>query len=307
MAVSAQPVNDRASPVTGSTGPYPDLGVIDLRAGGSASGGSLVYEGDRLTTGFHEHDLHQIEYALRGVVEVETADGTYLLPPHQAAWIPAHCRHQATLHASVTTISVLFEPSLVPHAGTQVRILHATPLIREMVTYAVRWPITRRDDDPVADHFFHTLGHLVGDELGDESRHALPTSDDPVVAAAIDHTQQHIADVTIGEVCAAIGVSERTLRRRFAENLGMSWRSYLVRARIVRSMTLLTEPGRSVLDVSLAVGFENVSAFARAFTRQTGEAPSTYRRRTSGSRPAAEYTLRSGADFNRSPEAASRP
>ena len=54
--------------------------------------------------------------------------------------------------------------------ATQVRILHASPLIREMVNYAVRWPITRRDDDPVADHFFRTLGHLVGDELGHESR-----------------------------------------------------------------------------------------------------------------------------------------
>jgi AraC-like DNA-binding protein/quercetin dioxygenase-like cupin family protein len=303
MAVSAQSVNDRAP----SASPAVDLGLIDLRAGGGATGGSLVYQGERLTTGFHHHDLHQIEYAMQGVVEVETSDGTYLLPPHQAAWIPARCRHQATLHASVTTISVLFEPSLVPHGGTEVRILHASPLIREMVNYAVRWPITRRDDDPVADHFFRTLGHLVGDELGHESRRALPTSDDPLVAAALDHTQRHLADVTIGEVCAAIGVSERTLRRRFAANLGMSWRSYLVRARILRSMALLTEPGSSVLGVSLEVGFDNVSAFARAFSRHAGEAPSTYRRRSSGSRPAAEYTLRSGFDFNRSPEAASRP
>ena len=315
MAVSAQSVNDHASSAITSPGPSrgpsndppTHLGFVDLRAGGAATGGSLVYQGDRLTTGFHRHDVHQIEYAVHGVVEVETSDGTYLLPPHQAAWIPAGCRHQATLHASVTTISVLFAPSLVPHAGDEVRILHASPLIREMVNYAVRWPITRRDDDPVADHFFRTLGHLVGDELGHESRRSLPTSDDPVVAAALDHTQRHLSEVTIGDVCAAIGVSERTLRRRFTESLGMSWRSYLVRARILRSMALLTEPGRSVLDVSLAVGFENVSAFARAFSRQAGETPSTYRRRSSGSRPAAEYTLRSGADFSRSPEAASRP
>ena len=84
--------------------------------------------------------------------------------------------------------------------------------------------------------------------------------------------------------CAAIGVSERTLRRRFANRLDMSWRSYLTEARILRSMALLTEPGRTVLDVSLAVGFDNVSAFARAFTRHAGEAPSAYRRRAATSR-----------------------
>jgi len=281
MTVSAQSVKDHArSAELGAAG----LGWVDLRDGGRATCGSLVYEGERLTTGYHHHDLHQIEYAVHGAVEVETSDGTYLLPPHQAAWIPAGCTHQATLHAAVTTISVLFDPSLVPAAGDRVRILTASPLIREMVMHAVRWPITRRETDPAADDFFRTLGHLVGDELRHESGRGLPTSDDPVVAAAIDYTQRHLATATLGATCAAIGVSERTLRRRFAARLDMSWRSYLTQARILRSMALLTEPGRTVLDVSLAVGFDNVSAFARSFTRHAGEAPSAYRRRAATSR-----------------------
>ena len=45
-----------------------------------------------LVTGWHVHDVHQIEYAIGGVVEVETAAGHYLLPPQQAAWIPAGLR-----------------------------------------------------------------------------------------------------------------------------------------------------------------------------------------------------------------------
>jgi AraC-like DNA-binding protein len=44
-------------------------------------------------------------------------------------------------------------------------------------------------------------------------------------------------------------------------------------------MALLAEPGRTVLDVSIAVGFDSVSAFTRAFRREIGEAPSAYRRR----------------------------
>ena len=153
-------------------------------------------------------------------------------------------RHQATLHASVTTISVLFEPSLVPAAGDQVRILAASPLIREMVMHAVRWPITRRDDDPVADDFFRTLGHLVGDELGHESRRGPAHVRRPGRGRGdrlhATHTWRRSRSA---RSCAAIGVSERTLRRRFADSLDMSWRSYLVQARILRSMALLTEPG----------------------------------------------------------------
>jgi len=36
-----------------------------------------------------------------------------------------------------------------------------------------------------------------------------------------------------------------------------------------------------VLAVSLAVGFENVGAFARAFAQRVGETPSAHRRRVS--------------------------
>ena len=68
--------------------PPPRPPVIELRQGGRALGGSYLYEGDGLITGWHSHEVHQIEYALHGVVEVETDSAHYLLPPQQAAWIP---------------------------------------------------------------------------------------------------------------------------------------------------------------------------------------------------------------------------
>ena len=59
--------------------------------------GSLRHDGgEQLVTGWHFHDVHEIEYACRGMVEVKTKAGHYLLPPHQAAWIPAGLEHQTT-------------------------------------------------------------------------------------------------------------------------------------------------------------------------------------------------------------------
>jgi len=80
-------------------------------------------------------------------------------------------------------------------------------------------------------------------------------------------------------VCRAIGVSERTLRRRFPAATGMTWSRYAVQSRLLRAMTMLAEPGPTVLDVATAVGFDSVSAFTRAFARASGETPSAYRRR----------------------------
>ena len=128
MAVTAQSVNHRTESVE-DLGGLAGRRLIDLRDGGGAIGGSYVYEGERLVTGFHWHDLHQIEYAVHGVVEVDSDDGRSLLAPHQAAWIPAGCMHQATLHAKVRTISVLFEPRVVAEPGDRVRIIEASPLL----------------------------------------------------------------------------------------------------------------------------------------------------------------------------------
>lgn len=272
--------------------------MVDMRRGGDALGGSYVHEGDRLVTPWHCHDLHQIEYAVNGVVEVETATAHYLLPPQQAAWIPAGLEHQATLNAGVRTIAVLFDPALLPGTGDRAdradrageadqadragraRIIAVPPLIREMILYARRWPITGAARDPVADAFFRTLAHMVSEALDHEAPLGLPHSTDPIVAAAMSHTRAHLGTpITAGEVSRAIGVSERTLRRRFQAVVGQSWRSYLLQARLLRAMTLLAEPDRSVLDVSVAVGFDSVSAFTRAFTQRCGETPSSYRRR----------------------------
>lgn len=257
--------------------------IIDLRRGGHAVGGSYLYEGDALITGWHSHDVHQIEYALQGVVEVETDSAHYLLPPQQAAWIPAGLEHQAVMNPDVKTVAVMFDRSLIADGGDRARILAVSPLIREMMVYALRWPIDRKSgaaqDEVVSDRFFGTLAALVSEALDHEAPLSLPTSDHPIVAAAMNYTKQHLGSVTSEEVSRAVSVSERTLRRLFADTLGLSWRTYLLHARMLRAMALLAAPLQSVQETASAVGFDSVSSFTRAFAQFSGETPSAYRRR----------------------------
>jgi AraC-like DNA-binding protein len=254
--------------------------VVELRRGGRARAGSYLYEGSQLVTGWHSHDLHQIQYAIGGVVEVETANAHYLLPPQQAAWIPVGLEHQATMTPDVRSVAVMFDPELLPAVDDRARIVVVSPLIRQMMIYALRWPIGRPDSDPVSDGFFQTLGHLVFEALDQEAPLSLPTVDNPIVAAAMDYTKARLASVTAAEVSRAVAVSERTLRRQFDIAVGMSWRTYLLHARMLRAMALLVAPGESVQKTASAVGFDSLSAFTRAFTKFCGETPSSYRRRT---------------------------
>ena len=275
MTVSAQSARVLAEPA--------NVARVELRRGGPVLAGSYLYEGDLLVTGWHVHDVHQIEYAIGGVVEVETAAGHYLLPPQQAAWIPAGLQHQATMNPSVKTLAVMFDPAVIPDAGDRARILAVSPLLREMLLYALRWPIDRgagaAEEGGVSDSFFLTLANLVSEALDHEAPLSLPTSEDPVVAAAMDYTKDHLQSVSLDEVCRAVAVSERTLRRQFQSEVGLSWRTYLLHARMLRAMALLAAPGQSVQQTASAVGFDSMGSFTRAFAQFCGETPSSYRRR----------------------------
>jgi AraC-like DNA-binding protein/quercetin dioxygenase-like cupin family protein len=254
-------------------------GLVVMRDGGGAAAGSYVHEGERLHSGWHFHRLHQLEYAVSGLVEVRTAAGRYLLPPAQAAWIPAGVEHQSVIHSAVRTISVFFEPGVIPDAAGRVRVLGVAPLLREMIGHAVRWPIARRQRDPAADRFFAVLADVVGESLERERPLRLPASAHPIVTAATGYAAAHLDTVTVPELSRAVGVSERTLRRLFAAELGLSCRDYLIQARLIQGMVLLAEPGQTVLGAAIAVGFASGSAFARAFTQRCGESPAAYRRR----------------------------
>jgi AraC-like DNA-binding protein/mannose-6-phosphate isomerase-like protein (cupin superfamily) len=240
--------------------------------------------GEEVVTGWHSHDHHQLEYAFEGVVQVETETARYLLPPQQAVWIPAGVHHSSTL-THVKAVSVFFDPSMGMPAGDRVRVLAAAPVIREMILYARKWPVGRVSSDSMADTFFEALGYLVVDWLDHETPLCLPTARDPLVAAAMEYTAEHLASVTLTDVCNAVGASERTLRRCFVSVTGMSWRQYLQESRLLKAMALLAGNDDNLITIAMAVGFESASAFTRAFGRYTGESPHAYRQRIASGPP----------------------
>jgi AraC-like DNA-binding protein len=253
------------------------LGFVDLREDSTVRAGALAWESPDVVTGWHHHPYHQLEYALSGVAEVDTENGRYLLPPRQAIWIPAGVEHNTTLRG-VRSVSVFFHPDdLIPAVG-HANVLAVRPVLREMIHYATRWPINRcgvADDIPVS--FFATLALLIAEALDDALPLWLPTIGDPVVAAVIKLTTDDMATVRLTEACAAVGISDRTLRRLIRADIGMSWSDYVLQASLMRAMALLASTDRSVIDVAATVGFISPSGFTRAFRKLTGTNPASYR------------------------------
>jgi methylphosphotriester-DNA--protein-cysteine methyltransferase len=83
---------------------------------------------------------------------------------------------------------------------------------------------------------------------------------------------------TLAGAVAAAALSERTFRRTFCREAGMGWQAWLTHARILKAMAWLIE-GQRVTAVSAEVGYDSMSAFAKAFAGLTGEAPARFRDR----------------------------
>jgi len=227
---------------------------------------------------WHVHPNHQLIFALDGPTHIETEAARYFLPLGRAAWIPAGVRHR-TLITDADGTSLYFARRAVADKAARVRILASDPLMREMALYAMRWPLGAAEKDPVAVSFFRTLSFLCARWLESELPLSLPSAKHPALARAMDHALARLDRATQAGALKMAGMSERSFRRVFLSEIGMTWQAWLTQARILNAMMLLAQ-GRRVTDVAAQVGYRSLSAFAKAFAQLSGETPALYRRRT---------------------------
>lgn len=246
-------------------------------AGQTPRAGSLCSSPLDVDSHWHFHDMHQVIYAFEGAIEVEVEAGRHLIPRQLAAWIPAGLAHRASLRR-VRSVVVFLPRHLVPQPGRSMRVLLAGPLLREMMREAMRWQL-HGADSPLRSAFFQVVALFCGEWIADETDLFLPSCRDARLRRALDFTAAH-STARLAEVCASAGMSERSLRRHFKAETGMTWEAYRQRSRLLEAIALLGETAAPIGDIAARCGFDSASAFARAFRAAVGEAPSAYRRKS---------------------------
>lgn len=85
------------------------------------------------------------------------------------------------------------------------------------------------------------------------------------------------APLSVGDLAAFLGVSPRTLARRFAEQLGTSPGAWLLSRRVAAARTLLEETDLPVEAIAVRVGLASAVNLRRRFRAQVGMTPGAYR------------------------------
>lgn len=228
-----------------------------------------------LLSDWHSHQRPQLLYASEGALRLLAADRLVMLPPERAAWIPAGLAHRVEARRPVRLRTVYLNPE--DEGAPRLSVFQAPGLLREMAIQAAAWGPSPPDLPEVAPFFaaFAALAHAWRRRPLDVE---LPAARTPELARALDFLLGRLdRPVGLADAAKAGGLSVRTLQRRCASELGLSLQGWLHRARIVVALELLADPGLSVGEVAVKVGYGGGAAFSRAFVDALGAPPSAWR------------------------------
>ena len=217
----------------------------------------------------HTHKWVQLSYAIRGVIEVSTATGRFVAPPHRAIWIPARVSHSVRSAPDTEIRSLYIDPDAVAYHPA-CRVLVVTPLMRELIRTFSELRVEYDEEGSEG-----RLVRVLLDQLAaaPEADLALPWPNDRRLRKLCEELQaKPDSRKSLSDYSQQMQLSERSLSRLFVQETGLSFRRWRQRSRLLSSLPLL-ERGDRVTDVALACGYESMSAFVAAFREQMGMTP----------------------------------
>lgn len=90
-------------------------------------------------------------------------------------------------------------------------------------------------------------------------------------------TKNYATNITLDDVANEVHLNAAYFSTLFKKEVGHSFKEYLNMLRIEESKRLLTNSNYSIVDIAIAVGFEDQSYFSKVFKKYTGITPKQYR------------------------------
>ena len=225
-----------------------------------------------------QFDRHYLLYAAKGTMRLQAAGRSWTLPPARAALIAAGAPITLSITTTITCCSALFSPRDYAPPEAPLRVLDMSPLARELIlacrAYGPEVTALSREGCQLFDtlHMLATRAAAAANEMW------MPVGQSQAVCAALEITEARISEaLNFGEIAQAVGLTERTLARRFHDELGMPWRDCLRRLRIIRAVEALADPERQITQIAMDVGYSSSSAFNSAFLDFMGQTPTGFR------------------------------
>ncbi len=221
----------------------------------------------------HQHPRAQLVYAIRGVMRVLSIDGTWIVPPSQAVWVPPDIPHEVIATDSISIRTLFVDPSTTAALPQSCCVLNVPPLLQQLILKAVEIG----DDYSSGDSGFRIMQVILDllAELQPAPLH-LPMGRDKRLRHVMDKLHADPAnEYNLKDWAKICGASTRTLARLFIKETGMNFGDWRKQLRLLEAIDRLGQ-GQSVTRIALELGYQSPSAFIAMFRRSLGMPPGTY-------------------------------
>lgn len=223
-------------------------------------------------------EQHYLLCVSRGALRMEVDGTVWMLPPRRAALIRAGQPVEVTIPQPVTSSSVLVSPSFAPPTPAALSVFELSPLARSLLAECAPWGEEAGPLDDYSTAIFRALVAVTWAAAENRSPAHMPSGRSPELRRALALTESLMAEEpSMVDIARDVGLTPRSLARRFEQEIGMTWRAALRRLRVLRSIELLATTSMSVTEVAVSVGYCSPSAFNAAFRDVTDTTPSRYR------------------------------
>jgi AraC-like DNA-binding protein len=225
------------------------------------------------TTGWHRHKRAQLVYASAGVMVVKTREGTWVIPPQRAVWVPSGIEHETSTIGTVEMRTVYVSARVARMFSKECSVVNVSELLRALILRASELPVTYNRKGPEA-----RVMHMILDEIHTSRTLPLhlPKPRDPrLLKLCSAMSADSSSTQTLGELARRVAMSKRTAERLFVRETGMTFTRWRQQARLLTALTELAS-GHSVKQVAFRSGYSSQSAFSSMFKATFGTTPRSY-------------------------------
>lgn len=219
----------------------------------------------------HSHDFAQLILPISGSMELEVGHYCGIVNQDTGVYIAAneqHCfagsQQNVFLVLDLTTKNTIYDQKLTSNH------VNLTSSIKKLIQFTQHY-LTHQAKDFFADSLINQL--LVHFAVG-----AFTPQPDPLVMKAKSWLDFNVTEpVDVSRVARHCCLSISQLQRRFKQAMDCSLGEYWRMKKLFHAKELLCQRNYSIEAIAFALGYENVSAFSRRFSKLFGESPSQWR------------------------------
>lgn len=221
----------------------------------------------------HSHPRGQLVYATRGVMRVATDQGTWVVPPQRALWIPPGIEHEIRMSGAVAMRTLYIAPETAKGLPVDCQVIEVSELLRALILAAMEEPVdydSGSRGEAIAQLLLHELRGVAVVPLH------LPLPQDARLQAICRRVQESLSDdIDIETLARDAGMSSRSLARLFQRETGMGFLAWRQQARLAEALAQLST-GKPVALVASDLGYASPAAFTAMFRRSLGTTPGKY-------------------------------